>query len=233
MLQILLKTYKYKAINNNLLLSAHAVSTENRNQSSEFFIKKFKLILCTQNIIKDSNFNKHFYSLILKKWVFLINKNRFYFIVYNYFVFKILYQTCALIDFLVKAKKNVLFITDNDLESIVSFRDLNFMSLNKDISHLSHLYGSVHFWYRESGDLFNINTIDTKLLRKKFDLVVVLCNNYSHFSPKNFLGLSKFTIGFADLQTNPDLFNYFIPIVKNKFFSAQILKEFIFFKLNQ
>lgn len=233
MIQILLKTYKYKTVNNNLLLSAHAVSIENRNQSSEFFIKKFKLILSTQNVIKASKFNKYFYSLILKKWVFLINKNRFYFIVYNYFVFKILYQTCTLIDSLVKAKKNVLFITDNSLESIVSFRDLNFMSLNKDISHLSHLYGSVHFWYRESGDSFNINTMDSKLLHKKFDLVVVLCNSYSHFSPKNFLGLSKFTIGFIDLQTNPDLFNYFIPIVKNKFFSAQILKEFIFFKLNQ
>jgi hypothetical protein len=75
--------------------------------------------------------------------------------------------------------------------------------------------------------------MDSKLLQKRFDLVIVLCSNYNHFSPKNFLGLSKFTIGFVDLQTNPELFNYFIPIVKNKFFSAQILKEFIFFKLNQ
>ena len=109
------------------------------------FILRFKKFFIVLNSIPFRAVNKDFYHLILKKWVFLINNITTYFFLYNYFVFKILYQTCSLVLFLMKKKKRVLFVTDSILENVVSFRDLNYISLPSDMRHFSYLYGDHEF----------------------------------------------------------------------------------------
>jgi hypothetical protein len=109
------------------------------------FILRFKKFFVVLNSMSSRAINKDFYHLILKKWVFLVNNVTTYFFLYNYFVFKILYQTCSLVFFLMKKKKRVLFVTDSTLENAVSFRDLNYISLPSDMRHFSYLYGDHEF----------------------------------------------------------------------------------------
>lgn len=113
--------------------------------SMSSFILRFKKFFIVLNSIPSKAINKDFYHLILKKWVFLVNNTTIYFFLYNYFVFKILYQTCSLVLFLMKKKKRVLFVTDSILENVVSFRDLNYISLPSDMRHFSYLYGDHEF----------------------------------------------------------------------------------------
>lgn len=194
-----------------------------------FFLYRFKKFFLGLTFLPATIINKDFYHLILKKWVFLVDNITIYFFLYNYFMFKLLYQTCSLILFLMQRKKDVLFITDDDLENIISFRDLNYVALPKDLRHLSYILGDYRLWTRESKFRARSNFLLKSIRRKRFDLLVILCVNYSSLKPVDFLGVSRISLGFADLQTRPSLFNYFLPVVKNKFFSAQILKEFLFF----
>jgi len=197
------------------------------------FILRFKKFFVVLNSMSSRAINKDFYHLILKKWVFLVNNVTTYFFLYNYFVFKILYQTCSLVFFLMKKKKRVLFVTDSTLENAVSFRDLNYISLPSDMRHFSYLYGDHEFWIRESRLRVKSNFLLKNLRRRRFDLLVVLCVDYKSLRPSDFLGVTKISLGFADLQTRHNLFNYFVPVIQNKFFSAQIFKEFMYFFFNK
>jgi len=113
--------------------------------SSNTLSANFDPIFLNKNVVVNAKIHKYFYNLILKKWLFFNTNYRFYAIVYNYFVFRALYQVTYLVTTFKNANKNILFVTDDILEKAIGFRSINFLTLNKNFSALIPFFSNATF----------------------------------------------------------------------------------------
>ncbi len=231
MYDVLKKISKYHVIKSPLFMHNNTKVILSHSKQLNLFLLNFNFDFLNKGIISNLNVHAVFYNLILKKWIFFNTHYRFYAVIYNYFVFKTLYQVSLLIAFFRRSNKNILFITDDVVESLVSFRSLNFLTLNENFSALVPFFSTTFFWVRESNEFCNSYFLSKQTLYQKFDLVVILCNDYSQFNRHDLRTVSRCNIGLVNTDTNPSLFDIFIPVIKNKFITLQIFKELLFAQL--
>lgn len=231
MFSILLKINKYVKLSNPIFICSNLKQITYFMHSSNTLSANFDPIFLNKNVVVNAKIHKYFYNLILKKWLFFNTNYRFYAIVYNYFVFRALYQVTYLVTTFKNANKNILFVTDDILEKAIGFRSINFLTLNKNFSALIPFFSNATFWSRESSTFCNAYFLSSQIVYQKVDLAIVLCKSYEAFSRKELLGISNHTIGFVDANSSPALFDFFIPVIKNKFFSLQLFKELLYAQL--
>lgn len=231
MFNVLQKVSKYHIIRSPLFIVSNVRILLSYNKQLNSLLLNFDLGFLNTGTVLNLNIHALFYNLILKKWLFFNTYSRFYAVIYNYFVFKTIYQVVLMLTFFKRANKNILFVTDDVVENLVGFRSANFLTLNENFSTLIPFFSTSFFWVRESNEFFKSYFLSQQAIYQKFDLVVILCDDYTHFNRKDLLGISNYTIGLVDSNVNPSLFDVFIPVIKNKFISLQIFKELLFSQL--
>ena len=145
MFSILLKINKYVKLDNPIFICSNLKQITYFTHSSNTLLTNFDLTFLNKNVLLNTRIHMHFYNLILKKWLFFNTNYRFYAIIYNYFVFRVLYQVTYLVTTFKNSNKNILFITDSILEKAIGFRSINFLTLNKNFSVLIPFFSNAAF----------------------------------------------------------------------------------------
>jgi hypothetical protein len=175
--------------------------------------------------------NIKFFKFLLSKKMYVTHDiYKFSFFVYNFTILVSFKQLLLLFYYLFNNKKKVAFITDSASDRFLNISALNFL-IDPKFPYYKHK--NLLFYNYTSSYIVSLETYALSQNKSYWDLLFFCLPNYNGFRAETYYKITLLTAGIANSQTNPVLFDYFIPMISNYTFTINLIREIIIINFNK